>query len=279
MDEGNARSARHAVVLQQLLAIDAETALVPALEQACSLLGPALSADVVDVFLYDAVSQSLVAIGRPDSPIGRQQRGTGLDRLPLAGGGLTVRCFQTGESYRTGHRDREPGARADIVAALQLFSALLCRIQSEGIARGVLEAASSQPDWFAETDLRLLEAVARWMGLITAHAELVHQIAREAVDDGRERAAEQAGRLTRREREVAALVAQGLTNEEIAQRLVLVSGTASNHVLHILRKLGFSRRVQIATWAVQNGLRWPDAGKPDWTRRARVAPTPSSVAR
>ena len=54
--------------------------------------------------------------------------------------------------------------------------------------------------------------------------------------------------LTPREREVAALVAQGLTNREIAERLYLSERTAQNHVQHILTKLGLPNRGQIAVW-------------------------------
>ena len=52
--------------------------------------------------------------------------------------------------------------------------------------------------------------------------------------------------LTPREHEVAELVAQGLTNREIAERLVLSERTAQNHVQHILIKLSLSNRSQIA---------------------------------
>ncbi|MGD6753426.1 helix-turn-helix transcriptional regulator [Streptomyces sp. BH105] len=55
------------------------------------------------------------------------------------------------------------------------------------------------------------------------------------------------GVLTRREREVAALVAEGLSNRQIAQRLVISKRTADAHVEHILTKLGFSSRAQIAS--------------------------------
>ncbi len=54
--------------------------------------------------------------------------------------------------------------------------------------------------------------------------------------------------LTRREQEVAALVAEGLTNQEIADRLVISTRTAEAHVEHVLRKLDFRSRTQIATW-------------------------------
>ena len=56
------------------------------------------------------------------------------------------------------------------------------------------------------------------------------------------------GPLTRRELEVAELVAQGMTNRQIAVRLSLSERTAQNHVQHILTKLGLSNRSQITAW-------------------------------
>jgi DNA-binding NarL/FixJ family response regulator len=55
--------------------------------------------------------------------------------------------------------------------------------------------------------------------------------------------------LTPRELEVADLVAQGLTNREVAARLFLSERTAQNHVQHILDKLDLPNRSQIALWA------------------------------
>ncbi|GGN33214.1 ATP-binding protein [Streptomyces fuscichromogenes] len=55
-------------------------------------------------------------------------------------------------------------------------------------------------------------------------------------------------RLTRRETEVAELVAEGLGNQQIADRLVIARRTAEGHVERILGKLGFSNRSQIAAW-------------------------------
>ncbi len=54
--------------------------------------------------------------------------------------------------------------------------------------------------------------------------------------------------LTPREREVADLVAEGLTNRQIAERLVLSERTAQNHVQHVLTKLGLSNRAQVTAW-------------------------------
>ena len=52
--------------------------------------------------------------------------------------------------------------------------------------------------------------------------------------------------LTRREREVAALIAEGLTNRQIAERLVISERTADTHVANILGKLGCATRAQVA---------------------------------
>lgn len=60
--------------------------------------------------------------------------------------------------------------------------------------------------------------------------------------------------LTHRELEVAHLVAQGLTNREIASSLNISERTADAHVQHILNKLGFRARTQIASWSAERGL-------------------------
>jgi DNA-binding CsgD family transcriptional regulator len=57
-----------------------------------------------------------------------------------------------------------------------------------------------------------------------------------------------AGPLTRREREIAELVSQGLTSRQIAAAVHIAERTAENHVQHILTKLGFANRAQIAAW-------------------------------
>jgi len=58
-------------------------------------------------------------------------------------------------------------------------------------------------------------------------------------------------RLTSREREVALLVAKGMTNKEIAGQLTLSVRTAESHVEGIRSKLGFKTRAQIASWATE----------------------------
>jgi predicted ATPase/class 3 adenylate cyclase/DNA-binding NarL/FixJ family response regulator len=63
------------------------------------------------------------------------------------------------------------------------------------------------------------------------------------------------GGLTEREREVAARIAQGESNREIAEALVVSERTVETHVTNILNKLGFESRAQIRKWAVEKGLK------------------------
>jgi ATP/maltotriose-dependent transcriptional regulator MalT len=61
-------------------------------------------------------------------------------------------------------------------------------------------------------------------------------------------AASESNTLTVREREIALLMADGLSNHDIAERLVITEGTVEVHVKHILGKLGFRSRAQVAGW-------------------------------
>ena len=63
--------------------------------------------------------------------------------------------------------------------------------------------------------------------------------------------------LTRREHEVALLIARGLSNRQIATTLVISERTATNHVEHIFNKLSFTSRAQVAAWATERRLAHP----------------------
>ncbi|MGQ0600985.1 MAG: tetratricopeptide repeat protein [Anaerolineales bacterium] len=87
----------------------------------------------------------------------------------------------------------------------------------------------------------------------------VEQIVDDALSDDADSAVspqekERFGGLTAREREVAALIAQGKSNREIAAAMVVGVKTVETYVTRILNKLGFDSRVQIATWAKDKGL-------------------------
>jgi DNA-binding NarL/FixJ family response regulator len=62
------------------------------------------------------------------------------------------------------------------------------------------------------------------------------------------------GGLTERERQVAALIAEGKSNREIAEALVVSPRTVEVHIANIMSKRGYTSRAQIAAWAVEKGL-------------------------
>jgi DNA-binding CsgD family transcriptional regulator len=84
--------------------------------------------------------------------------------------------------------------------------------------------------------------------------------------------------LTAREFAVARLIADGLTNGEIATELSIASRTASSHVEHILAKLGASRRTEIASWVAMAARAPASAGRLDEPEAMRTGePTPNTV--
>ena len=86
--------------------------------------------------------------------------------------------------------------------------------------------------------------------------------------------------LTVQEHQVAALVARGLTNPQIAEHLVISRRTADRHVSNILDKLGLATRAAVAAWAVERRERQPEtdlrvgipmrASVPRWVLRMGV---------
>src|SRR5918995_4393679 len=64
-------------------------------------------------------------------------------------------------------------------------------------------------------------------------------------------AAEPSGKLTRREKEIAELIARGLTNRQIAAGLVISEHTVATHVARILKKLRLQSRAQVGSWLAQ----------------------------
>jgi two-component system OmpR family sensor kinase len=253
LPEVEAGNGRLLETLQRLLGVRSPQ-LRPALDEASTLVSSALRADKVDVFLYDAGRESLVAMGTSDTEVGHRQHAIGMDRQPIANDGPTVRVFQTGESYLTGRADRDPSQLRGMVEGLGVRSAMDVPLDVGGERRGTVSAISQQPDFFSERDLTFLRAVSGWIGMVTQRSELFEGAAVEAERRGERRSADEISRITRRERQVASLIAEGLSNAEVGERLVLAEGTVANHVAHIMRRLGLRSRAQIAVWAVERGL-------------------------
>src|SRR5260370_42387496 len=81
--------------LLELPAIDVNDTI----QQAVQLITEVLDADKVDAFFHDTSTDTLVARGTSDTPMGRRQKAIGLDRMPLANGGRMVEVFLTGNSF------------------------------------------------------------------------------------------------------------------------------------------------------------------------------------
>jgi DNA-binding CsgD family transcriptional regulator len=268
-DRPDAQADRLLEMLEGLLALDAIT-LDDAMTQAAQRLAEALDADKVDVLLHDRDGDALVAIGTSQTPMGRKEQELGLDRLPIAEGGRTVEVLRTGTSHLARHSDLEGGEPRPLIEELGIRSSINVALEVAGERRGVLLCSSATPEFFAEGDLRFVEAVARWIALVGERAARREADVTRVGDEAfREAAVEALAVLTRRQQEIAGLVAEGLTNTEIARRLVLTPGTVANHMEHILRRLNLRSRTQVGVWAVERGLyRSGDEGGDDESGRA-----------
>ncbi|MFB4277166.1 MULTISPECIES: ATP-binding protein [unclassified Nonomuraea] len=186
----------------------------------------------------------------------------GLGRVALDQGDLVEARARLTEALVL---SRDAGLRAGIARRLSTWAGL---VTAEGDhRRAVLLAAASvalggrQPDARTEDVLRparesLGEAV---VGVLWAEGtNLTADQAVACALDGALPAppavpvvpVNQDSRLTAREREIAELVARGLSNRAIADELVISPATVARHVANILAKLGFSTRTQIAAWVI-----------------------------
>jgi two-component system nitrate/nitrite response regulator NarL len=69
-------------------------------------------------------------------------------------------------------------------------------------------------------------------------------------------------RMTTREQEITSLIAEGLSNKEIAQRLDIATYTVKSHVHNILEKLALHTRLEIAAHAHRGATKPPDTSEP-----------------
>jgi len=172
---------------------------------------------------------------------------------------------------------KELATRRDIVLALWRVGAAAWSMGKAGTAAAVLGAADAQyrianhPGALAERGesmQRLVDEIHRALGgsfdaawQRGASADL-NDVIEEALSLEPDRGGDAASRadqgpLSPREREVAALVAQGLSNREIGKTLLIGHRTVGTHIQSILNKLGVDRRSQIAAWAAAHGLHTP----------------------
>ena len=142
-------------------------------------------------------------------------------------------------------------------AAAALYGSIGPALAVQDYSHGVLPSTLTYPEvdraqqrlshqqraaaWAEGNALSLEEAIAEALGLDN-ELPAAHTTAKLTTD------------LTRREREVAALLARGCTNRQIATELVITEGSAHVQVVRLLSKLGFHTRAQVAAWAVTQQL-------------------------
>ncbi len=176
--------------LERLLAIPAAE-LATALAHACDAVAHALGADKVDAFLIDVSTKSLVSIGASNQPLSALQRRTGLDVLPLANKGRAAQVFDTGVTFRSGQLRDDADEIRGIREVLLIDSVVAAAIEIGGRRRGVLMVTSQKRDFFTVEDERFVDSVVRWVGAVAHRAELVEEIASNAVEQGRRAAADE----------------------------------------------------------------------------------------
>jgi DNA-binding CsgD family transcriptional regulator len=135
-----------------------------------------------------------------------------------------------------------PSPPVERIAAKRLENEIRAELSPARLATALLTGRGLRLDQATQLGLALLDSIA------PAHA-LASSVA------GPER-------LTRRETEVAQLIAQGLTNRQIAEDLVIAQRTVDTHVERILAKLGFGSRAQVAAWVVRQAAGERPVGQP-----------------
>jgi DNA-binding NarL/FixJ family response regulator len=123
----------------------------------------------------------------------------------------------------------------------------------------VFEAIRSGANGFLVKDTEPAELIRAVRAVVAGDALLSPRITRRLIEEFATRAKDPAdypdlGRLTDREREVVALVAGGLTNDEIAARLIMSGATAKTHVSRAMVKVGARDRAQLVVFAYEAGL-------------------------
>src|SRR4051812_1204260 len=185
-----ANQERYLATLQKLLQIPAAN-LKTALTHAANAVSEALGADKVDAFLYDDTRDSLVAMGTSTQPVSDLQKRLGLDVLPITNGGRTVWVYKTGEMYRERDSFNDPEELRGIKEGLRIRAQIGVPLDVATQRRGMLMVASLKPDFFTETDAVFVQTAARWVGMVAHRSQLVEDIERHAVEQGRKTVAEE----------------------------------------------------------------------------------------
>ena len=144
---------------------------------------------------------------------------------------------------------RTSGAKVDETNAYSVFDKRSEDALREALGSAALESEAFETAFAEGAAYSFDQAVALALG----------ETDKDPAESGRTGAVSQMpgnpGGLTRRELEIAELLAEGLSNKDIAVRLVISQRTAETHVDRILSKLGFTSRLQVASWVAEQQAR------------------------
>ena len=182
--ETTGRQEQLLTMLEHLLELPV-SAIDSALHQVVQQCAEVLAADKTDIFFLDSSNETLVARNVSDTPMGKRQQAIGMDRLPLANGGRTVEVFLIGTPYFNNHVNEDAEELTGIKVGLGIKSQIITVFKVQTRHRGVILASSEKPDFFTPQDVRFLEAVARWVGIIVGRAELAERMNDEEVQQHR----------------------------------------------------------------------------------------------
>ena len=182
--------ARLLETLQQLAKLPG-LELRAALTAAATLVSEALRCEKVDAFLFDEAHNTLRALGTSETPMGRRQKELGLDVLALSNGGRSAWVFTSGNSYLEHHAERDPEELRGIVEDLGVRSTANVAFEVNGVRRGVLSAVSASPGFFQPRDLKFLEIVSRWVGMLAYRSELADHSREAETEHARRKGADE----------------------------------------------------------------------------------------
>lgn len=203
-------------------------------------------------FVLTSLGQSLAVSGDQRRALALQQESLTLRRLLGARWGI-AQCLQGLAGFAAAQRQWEQAARL-LGAAVGVRAAIGATAwppeaaEAERIASAVRDGLGDErfeAAWASGRDLDVDTAID--LGLQPVSPPKTARRTSAASGDA-------ASILTRREREIVGLIAQGLTNRQIAEELVISELTAETHVRNILARLGFANRAQIAAWAATQGF-------------------------
>lgn len=145
----------------------------------------------------------------------------------------------------------DPGASHALRTAVRLFAAAGLPLERARAQVALAEAVAASDPGVAVAEARRASETFAWLGAsveLDRAAALLRSLGERPAQVRRS-----GGLLTGRERDVLSLLADGLSNPEIAERLFLSRKTVAHHVSHVLAKLGVRNRAEAAAWLVAHG--------------------------